>query len=71
MIGQYLPRFLYWHLIIFILLCINCVLYCSVVFNYTCGIWKQFSYGTNRLRNFRILVELIFLMGINWFSEVG
>jgi len=70
MIGQYLPRFLYWHLIIFILLCVNCVFYCLVVFNFTCGIWKQCSYGTNQLRNFRILLELIFLMGINWFSEV-
>ena len=63
MIGQYLPLFLYWHLIIFILLCVNCV--------FTCGIWKQCSYGTDQLRKFRILVELIFLMGINWFSEVG
>ena len=70
MIGQYLPQFLYWHLIILILLCVNCVFYCSVVFNFTCGIWKQCSYGTNQLRNFRILLELIFLMGINWFSEV-
>jgi len=69
MIGQYLPQFLYWHLIILILLCVNCVFYCSVVFNFTCGIWKQCSYGTNQLRNFRILLELIFLMGINWFSE--
>jgi len=70
MIGQYLPQFLYWHLIILILLCVNCVFYCSVVFNFTCGIWKQCSYGTNQLRNFRILLELIFPMGINWFSEV-
>jgi len=70
MIGQYLPLFLYWHLIIFILLCVNCVFYCLVVYNFTFGIWKQCSYGTNQLRNFRILVELIFLMGINWFSEV-
>jgi len=63
MIDQYLPRFLYWNLIIFILLCVNCVFYCLVVF-------KQCRSGTNQLRNFRILVELIFLMGINWFSEV-
>jgi len=69
MIGQYLPRFLYFHLIILALLIINAVFYCLVVFKFTCGIWKSDSFGKGQMRNFTVFVELVFVMGIHWMSE--
>jgi len=69
MIGEYLPRFLYFHLIILILLIINAVFFCLMVFNFTCGIWKSDFLGKCQKRNFTVFVELVFVMGIHWISE--
>lgn len=69
MIGQYLPRFFYFHMIILILLCINAVFYLLTVFKFTCGIWKEDKFGKCQMRNLRVFLELFFIMGINWISE--
>jgi len=69
MLGQYLPRFIYFHFIILVLLVLNGVFYCLMVFKFTCGIWKEDSFCKTQMRNFRVFLELVFLMGINWISE--
>jgi len=69
MIGQNLPRFLYFHLIILILLIINAVFYCLMVFKFTCGIWKSDFFGKCQMRNFTVFVDLVFVMGTHWISE--
>eukprot|EP00092_Neocalanus_flemingeri_P008481 GFUD01009138.1.p1 GENE.GFUD01009138.1~~GFUD01009138.1.p1 ORF type:complete len:554 (+),score=92.28 GFUD01009138.1:111-1772(+) len=70
MLGQYQPQFLYFHLIILVLLSINGVFYCLMVFKFTCGIWSEDSFGKTQMRNFRVFLELVFIMGINWISEI-
>jgi len=69
MIGQYLPRFIYFHAIIITLLIINAIFYCLMVFKFSCGIWKSDSFGKCQMRNFNIFIELVFVMGIHWISE--
>jgi len=69
MLGQYQPQFLYFHLIIIVLLCLNGLFYCLMLFKFTCGIWKEDSFPKAQMRNFRVFIELFFLMGINWISE--
>lgn len=70
MLGQYLPQFLYFHLIIAVLLCLNGLFYFLMLFKFTCGIWKEDSFPKAQMRNFRVFIELFFLMGINWISEI-
>ena len=69
MLGQYQPRFFYFHMIILILLCINGVFYLLMVFKFTCGIWKEDNFGKCQMRNLRVFLELFFIMGINWASK--
>ena len=67
---QDLPQFLYFHLILLILLGINFVFYILMVYKFTCGVWRDNQFEKSQMRNCRVLTELVFLMGINWVSEV-
>ena len=69
-IQQHLPQFLYFHLMLLILLCVNLVFYFIMVYKFTYGIWRDNHFESAQMRNSKVLTELVFLMGINWISEV-
>ena len=68
--GEYCALFYYLYLPMTTLLVINIIFFCLMIFNFTCGIWKSDFLRKRQLKNFTILVELVFLMGINWVSRV-
>ena len=68
-LAQYLPQFLYFHLIIIILLITNIVMFCCFLVQFNCGVWRDCLTHAS-VRNYKIAAELFFLMGINWITEV-
>ena len=69
-LAQYLPQFLYFHVIIIVLLVTNLIMFCCFLVQFTCGAWRDCLTQTC-LRNYKIAAELFFLMGINWITEVA
>ena len=41
-----------------------------MVFNLTGGVWKLELFGKYQMKNFTVLVELLFVMGIDWIIQV-
>jgi len=62
---------IYFQLYAFSLLFINVIFYCLMILNFTCGIWKSNFFGKRQRRNFTVLLELLFLMGIAWIPQVN
>jgi len=74
-LGEPLPQFYYFHLIVIILLGFNFLLFFMMISVLIQGPWKLCR-GPSRmppsmscLQIYRIFVELFFLMGVNWISE--
>ena len=64
-----MPKFLYFHLPICILLTVNLIMFCCFNFQFACGAWRS-CLTRACINNYKISAELFFLMGINWIAEV-
>ena len=53
-----------------ILLVINLVFFCLIVFSFICGIWKSGFLGKSQMTKYIVFVELVFVMGIIWIATV-
>jgi len=63
-----MPKFLYFHLPICILLTVNLIMFCCFNFQFACGAWRS-CLTRACINNYKISAELFFLMGINWIAE--
>lgn len=71
-LDMFLPLFLFFHLPLLLLLLLNLVFYALLVFKFSCGIWAssiQDDSNSINWRNFKVVLELFFFMGIYWLPE--